>query len=1309
LKFLSIILTLGLQIGMASVVDATIIGFGQLGGNNTTVPATLGSNAVANGNGFVVTNGTTPNLSLTWDAQWDIHTSSFFAGLENTTVGGGNWDNEGGGPRVGQLDIGNHSILFSAESGYALVLNSFDFCHTSETSGTTTWVITLRNSASDLVWSQTLTLNNAFAPAIVTVTPGFSGNSGERYTLAFTRTSQTYSSNGRHAIDNLSFNQTTVGNPGVPLAPIDLIDPLIGAESTGYCVPGACLPQASIYPSPNTLAVSPSGYRVGSDVVGFAQLHASGAGPSTPSFGNFLVSPRLGAGINESDHASPITNVLARPFSYRANLARWNTRCTVVPAANSAIYRFEYPSSTDARLSFDVGRKLGRADGMRSGSVEINAATGTISGGGSFDGNWNPAVYNVFFYAKTDVVPVSGGTWIGTSAADGVLQATTATRQRLGGWMKFDTSIHRVVTLKIAVSFVSIEQARAHLEREIPAWDLAGLEASAKASWEQAIAPVSAPGISNTEGRKLYTALFHSLIQPRDRSLDAGWPAATPFYDDHYTLWDTWQTLFPLLAIIRPEAVAGNVNSFAERFARNGRAETAFIQGKDFQVGQGGDEVEPVIADALAKQVPGIDWPKVWQLLQFNTGRRTDDYRNLGFVSVDGFRGGYDYRMESGSSTLAFAYGDWCASQVARSLGNTTGADALLTRSRNWRNVWDATATGDGFHGFVRGKFRNNSFTTTAPTSGSGSDFYTGTCWNYSFNVPHERDAMIALAGGRARYIERLEFGLGKNSNAYVDFTNEPCFQFIWQLSHAGRPYLASWWANQLRQRYGDYSLPGDDDSGAMSSLYFFVTAGFFPCAGQDFYYLHGPRIPRLEFKVANNKTFIVTAENAGGANLYVQSATLNGQPLTTPVIRHSAILSGATLAFVMGPSPSAWGTGVDFSAPVENELVLTPKQWTAALGSPQISQANTSSPAWGSGNNGADNSAIASAFPAITLEEAGDSITLSATADFSGMADSRTAPASRFSWGVFNSNGSIDGTGWTGGFASNDATDSSGTRHFRRKPAGNSSPWHDFTDAAALGAFSLPSPAFADGSYRMVLTLTRHHSGGLDYHAALVRVADGVIFAGFSGTDTNPPTYTFDRIGLRAGDVLDADTIQISSCTLVARRTRYSGRQLTIPGGARFRWNASPLQVAGLTNLGVMEIAGGGLSVPGNVSNSGTLRLWGGEIFTVGGTLTNTGVLDTINFKGPVLADFVNSGTILDLGSIHLNVLIQGQGLSLSHPGYEGHTYQIQRDSSRSLAGGWENLGLPVTGEGLPIQMTIPNGAVMPREFFRVSILPAD
>ncbi|WP_425400260.1 PEP-CTERM sorting domain-containing protein [Aeoliella sp.] len=206
----------GAVLAMANLSHATILGFGQIGGSNTTIPKDFGSNAAADANGLVVSNGATPNIALTWDIDgqdnngdansngWDIHTSDHFAEIENQTVGGGDWDNEGPDERIAQLDFDYHSIGFAADPGYALVLNSFDFGNTEETVDSSTWDLSLTDSSDAVVWSQQVTLTNPDSD-VMTITPNFTGELGESYTLILAGVGDPL--NGRHAIDNLSFNQ----------------------------------------------------------------------------------------------------------------------------------------------------------------------------------------------------------------------------------------------------------------------------------------------------------------------------------------------------------------------------------------------------------------------------------------------------------------------------------------------------------------------------------------------------------------------------------------------------------------------------------------------------------------------------------------------------------------------------------------------------------------------------------------------------------------------------------------------------------------------------------------------------------------------------------------------------------------------------------------------------------------------------------------------------------------------------------------------------------------------------------------------
>lgn len=192
----------------AAAANASIIGFANSAGNNTTVPANLGAYATVDMDGVTVSNGATPNIGVTFDGGWDYHHSDNFDVVENHTMGGA-FDSDGG-PDIAQTDNAFHTIDFTADAGYAFVLNSFDFGLSRETLGSETdWTFTLTDSSSNTVWSESVTLVNGGSGDTRTITPGFTGVMGESYTLSFELTEERGGSfgAGRNALDNLSFSQ----------------------------------------------------------------------------------------------------------------------------------------------------------------------------------------------------------------------------------------------------------------------------------------------------------------------------------------------------------------------------------------------------------------------------------------------------------------------------------------------------------------------------------------------------------------------------------------------------------------------------------------------------------------------------------------------------------------------------------------------------------------------------------------------------------------------------------------------------------------------------------------------------------------------------------------------------------------------------------------------------------------------------------------------------------------------------------------------------------------------------------------------
>lgn len=682
----------------------------------------------------------------------------------------------------------------------------------------------------------------------------------------------------------------------------DEVNTLMGATEwrRGGCMVGPCVPHGSIYPSPDSLwpreqpdkAKYPhppaSGYHYGDPVTGFSQLHAQGTSCFPPSYGEFLISPKIGDGMDEASCASPLKIVQSSCYVFVGELERWKVRVRLTPTEHCALYEFTFPEGADARVVLNASRKIA-STGLVEGKLEIDREKGAMFGGGRYKGNWNPHSFMAYVYAQFDQKP---------SDAE-----ITHGREREIGAFKFDTSRENVVRVKVAVSFKSAEQAKKWLAAELPDWNFDAVAAAAKAKWNQSLAAVQVEGLPPKERELFYSHVFHTFVQPRDRTGDFQKYGDGQVWDDQFTLWDSWKTLYPLLTIIDPKMVASVVNSFSTRMEINGECSVCFTGGREFRTGQGGDDVDNVIADAWVKKIPGIDWERAWQVLKKNADRRTQDYRKDGWVQ-HGEKHDYCHRMHSGSSTIGFAYNDWCAAQVASGLGKPE-AKALLERSWNWTNVWDSTFTDpkSGFKGFIRARLKDGSFNPAEnPRKNYGRDFYQGNSWEYSFVIPHAIPELIQRMGGPENYAKRLEYVL---KNGYADFGNEPSFLTVWLFDFVNRPDLASYWADQLMHKFSPVGPPGDDDQGAMASLYVFMTAGMFPVSGLNLYALHGPRAEKVVFTVPlSGKPFTIVGKNAGGKNIYFKSVKLNGKPLTRPFIRHEDILAGGTLEFDMCSQP---------------------------------------------------------------------------------------------------------------------------------------------------------------------------------------------------------------------------------------------------------------------------------------------------------------------------------------------------------------------------------------------------------------------
>ena len=165
--------------------------------------------------------------------------------------------------------------------------------------------------------------------------------------------------------------------------------------------------------------------------------------------------------------------------------------------------------------------------------------------------------------------------------------------------------------------------------------------------------------------------------------------------------------------------------------------------------------------------------------------------------------------------------------------------------------------------------------------------------------------------GGREAFVARLSAFFERATrrpntmfpDTYYWHGNEPDILTPYYFDFAGRPDLTQKWVRwAMRTKYDDtpHGLDGNDDAGTLSAWYVFSAMGLMPLAGTDQYLIGSPPFRRLTMKRPEGD-LVVVAENASPENAYVQSVTLNGEPLAEPFLRHADLAGGAVLRFVMG------------------------------------------------------------------------------------------------------------------------------------------------------------------------------------------------------------------------------------------------------------------------------------------------------------------------------------------------------------------------------------------------------------------------
>lgn len=738
--------------------------------------------------------------------------------------------------------------------------------------------------------------------------------------------------------------------------PADFINPFIGASTStekagvlhglGKTFPGATTPFGMVQVNPNTITGGDNGPGYSHEmehIEGFAFTQMSGIG-WFGDLGNFLVTPTTGAlQVVAGRHPEVAvgyrskydkSSEVAEAGYYAATLTDHDIRVEATASRRAGMLRFTFPENAVSRIQIDLARRTGGTSTRQFVKVvDDHAIEGwmkcTPEGGGWGNGDGN-ADYTVYFHAEFSKPPATCGVWkadipgrqsrkreaIESADYDRIIARAEILRQpkevegdHLGFFAEFPTRAGETITLKTGISFTSIGGARRNFEEEAARRDFDTVRADAKTLWNNALAKVSIDGGTDDQRTVFYTALYHTMIDPRIiTDVDGSYPGGNGRMHAKGTFnkrtifsgWDVFRSQFPLQTIIDPGLVTDTINSLVELADDTGRGYLARWEMLNAYSGcMLGNPAVVVIADAHAKGLRDFEVAKAYQLAR---------------GSVEEFGNGERGHAGGISHTLEYAYAEWCVAQLAAALGHREDAAKYARRAQSYRNLFDPEV------GWFRPRNHDGSWLPWPQEGRLKHDYgcVESNPYQQGWFVPHDPGGLMDLLGGRAKTLADLE-SLFEGTppdfswNDCYNHANEPVHHVPFLFNQLGKPWLTQKWTRTIcanAYRNSVEGLVGNEDVGQMSAWYVLASCGIHPVApGTTRYEITSPMWERTAFDVGNGRRFTVIAENQSPRNIYIQSATLNGEAHDRCWIDYKDIMSGATLELTLGAAPNPdWG-----------------------------------------------------------------------------------------------------------------------------------------------------------------------------------------------------------------------------------------------------------------------------------------------------------------------------------------------------------------------------------------------------------------
>ena len=634
---------------------------------------------------------------------------------------------------------------------------------------------------------------------------------------------------------------------------------------------------------------------------------------------------------------------------YKVHLTRYDITAELTATTRCSFQQYTFPKEEVSRVLVDFSSPAEYSYNLE--DVEVTKVSDHRIEGFSKQkapNVWSNGVnqeYTVHFVMEFDQPIRQFGSWIDSSVQKNISQLKTTHAKHAGVYVEFNTTGNRVVKVRTGISYVSTGNAAKNLQTEISkpfGWDFDAVRAYNVNTWNDLLSRVRISTTDRREKMRFYTNMYRALCSRNIFSdVDGSWvdatgevkkmndPDAVALGCDAF--WNTFWNLNQFWNLVTPEWSSRWVKSQLAMYDANGWLAKGPAGMKYIPVMVAEHEV-PLIVGAYQMGIRDFDVEKAYEAV-----RKTET--TLPQKVGEGLAGNLDlaaflqykfvpYDKGRFSNTLEYAFDNWTVAQFAKALGKTADASLFSDRGAWWKNAIDKET------GYARLRKSDGSWMPGFDPfhSGANSEYVEGNAWQLTYFVPQDIPGLVERIG-KDRFISRLEWGFGQSyqwrfnspADQYWDYPvvqgNEQSMHFAFLFDWVGRPWLTQKWSRAVLDRYYGYGLSnaylGDEDQGQMSAWFVMAAIGLFQtdggCSTDPLYQIGSPLYKKITIdlggRYGRGKTFTITAHNASRKNIYIQSATLNGQPLHSSMFRAAELLKGGQLTLEMGPEPNEqWG-----------------------------------------------------------------------------------------------------------------------------------------------------------------------------------------------------------------------------------------------------------------------------------------------------------------------------------------------------------------------------------------------------------------